>query len=391
MNAVNIGVIGIGNIGFAHAACIHRGDIHGMRLAAVCDIDSSRRDAAIQAFPGVPVYSDCVALLKQSNIGAVIVAVPHPLHADIAIHAFASGKHVLVEKPVDITVSKAQRLNDAARESGKKFAIMFNQRTGCLFRKAKEIVESGELGTLKRSIWIVTNWYRTQHYYDSGAWRATWQGEGGGVLMNQAPHQLDLWQWICGMPECVTAFCSEGKYHNVQVEDEATLHVRFPGGAEGVFITSTGEFPGTNRLEISGTKGKIVLESGILKWWKLEHDERTVCTTSDNSFEKIPLNYQEFTQPKEASGHQGILQNFADAILHDTPLIAPGYDGIRSLYIQNAAYLSSWKGNVPIQVPFNEKEFDTMLTKKQQTSIPGSAISHKTANTVYDERWKITW
>lgn len=391
MEMVRVGVIGIGNIGFAHASCIYQKKINGLVLAAVCDSNPERLKVANAELPGVDTCADYEQLLCRPDIDMVIVSVPHPLHSVVAMRAFACGKHVLIEKPADIAVSKVLQMNAAAKASGKRFGIMFNQRTGSLFRKAREIVHSGALGQLKRSVWIVTNWYRTQHYYDSGSWRATWQGEGGGVLMNQAPHQLDLWQWICGMPVRVTAFCDEARYHNIEVEDDATIYVRFPGGADGVFITSTGEFPGTNRLEISGTKGKLLLENGSLKWWKLEQDEREVCVQSQNSFERIPMTCEEILPEDESTGHAAILQNFADALRLGTELIAPGYDGINEVTLQNAAYLSAWKGNVPVQLPFDEQEYDALLAEKQRLSQLANTKGSTSVNTAYHERWQINW
>lgn len=391
MDTVKVGVIGIGNIGFIHAKNIFENNVQGMTLCAICDIDPKAEAVAAENFPGVAFYSDHLTMLQQADIDAVIVAIPHPSHSDVGIDAFTYGKHVLVEKPVDIRISKARLLNEAARRSGKKFCIMFNQRTHSLFAKAKELVNSGELGELKRSVWIITNWYRTQFYYDSGSWRATWAGEGGGVLVNQAPHQLDLWQWICGMPESVTAFCTEGKYHDIEVEDDATIVVRYPNGAEGVFITSTGETPGTNRLEISGTKGKLVLENGLLKWWKLPQDEREYCRNEQKSFVRIPFEYEEIEQSPDSPGHRGILQNFADAILKDTPLIAPGYEGIHSATIQNAAYLSAWKGSTPVSIPFDEAEYDALLAQKQAGSQIGSSETTHDRDAGYHTRWQTNW
>ena len=390
-NRLRIGVIGVGNIGYVHASCIFQGHVKGAILGAVCDQKAHLAQEFADCFPGVPFYTDYHQLLQDPGIDAVIVSVPHPSHSDIAIAAFRAGKHVLVEKPMDITLSKAKALCAVAKESGKLFGIMFNQRTGNLFAKARQIVTSGQLGQLKRSVWIITNWYRTQHYYDSGTWRATWTGEGGGVLVNQAPHQLDLWQWICGMPEQITAFCSEAKYHQIEVEDDATIFARFPGGAEGVFITTTGEYPGTNRLEISGSKGKLVLENGKLKWWCLQDDEREFCFTSDASFAHIPMDYQEIQEEAEKHGHQKILQNFTNAILHGETLLAPGYDGINELTIQNAAYFSAWKGNMPISIPFDEKEYDALLKQKQHHSTVGSGAAQDAKRTEYSERWQINW
>ena len=388
---VRFGVIGIGNIGFVHANCLFGGHVPGAVLAAICDVKSELDEEMSQRFPGVPFYEDYKEMLADPNIDAVIVSVPHPLHSTFAMDAFGAGKHVLVEKPMDIRLSQGRKLCEAARQSGKRFGIMFNQRTGPLFAKAREIVQSGALGQLKRSVWIITNWYRTQHYYDSGTWRATWLGEGGGVLMNQAPHQLDLWQWICGMPETVTAFCTEAKYHKIEVEDEATILARFPGGAEGIFITSTGEYPGTNRLEITGTKGKLVLENGLLKWWKLLQDEREVCFTSEKSFDRIEMEYEEFPDTGAPHGHRDILANFTKGILTGAPLLAPGYDGLRELTLQNAAYLSAWKGNAPISLPFDEAEYDRFLEQKQKNSALGTGAASDRKHTEYSERWQIQW
>lgn len=390
-NQVRIGVIGVGNIGFVHASCIFKGAVEGAVLAAVCDRKAQLQKEMEGYFPGVPFYTDHRKLLQDPGIDAVIVSVPHPSHSDIAIEAFSAGKHVLIEKPMDITLSKGRTLCEAAKSSGKVFGIMFNQRTGKLFAKAREIVRSGQLGQLKRSIWIITNWYRTQHYYDSGTWRATWTGEGGGVLVNQAPHQLDLWQWICGMPDRITAFCTESKHHRIEVEDDATIFAQFPGGAEGVFVTTTGEYPGTNRLEISGSRGKLVLENGKLKWWRLQKEEREFCFTSDASFSHIPMDYEQIEEENEKHGHQKILQNFTNGILHGEPLLAPGYDGINELTIQNAAYLSAWKGNLPVTLPFAQEEYDRFLAIKQSGSSIGSTATQDAKRTEYSERWQINW
>ena len=268
---------------------------------------------------------------------------------------------------------------------------MFNQRTNELFARARDIVRGGELGELKRTVWIVTNWYRTQSYYDSGDWRATWSGEGGGVLLNQAPHNLDLWQWICGMPKSVTAFCDVAKYHNIEVEDDAAIFTRYENGAVGTFITTTGEFPGTNRLEISGSLGKIVLEDGKLKWWRLKTDEREFRFSYGGGTGDIPLEYEEFTQSAPESGHRGILQNFTNAVLKGDSLIAEGYEGINELSISNAAYLSSWNGNREIQLPFDEAEFDSKLRLlADKDSLKGNNKSVQSAGG-YKKRWQVRW
>lgn len=390
MNTVKVGIIGIGNMGSAHLDCIVSKKINSMIVSAVCDIDDRKLKAVKSKYPQIDVFKSYSDLLANSDTDAVIISVPHPLHCKIAAEAFKSGKHVLVEKPIDVSVSAAKKLNEVARSSKKQFGIMFNQRTNALFQKARSIVKNGELGELKRSVWIITNWYRTQHYYDSGSWRATWRGEGGGVLLNQAPHNLDLWQWICGMPSSITAFCNIGKYHNIEVEDEATIYAEYPNGATGVFITSTGDCPGTNRFEITGTRGKLVLENGTMKFFELEADERDICYNSKNGFVVPKTQISQFECEKETA-HAGILQNFTDAILYGKELLAPGYDGICELTISNAAYLSEWKDNKKVTIPFDTSEFDDMLYQKVKTSSVKDFASDIKKDPSCSERWRVNW
>ncbi len=390
-NIVRLGVIGMGNMGSAHAAYVHAGKIRGLVLSVICDIDHQRLQHFQAAYPAVTAYSRWEDLLADPFVDAVLIAVPHPLHATIAIAALDAGKHVQLEKPVDISVTKAAALNAVAQKTHRIFSITFNQRTNALFQKAREIVYSGQLGELKRSVWIITNWYRTQHYYNSGTWRATWAGEGGGVLLNQAPHNLDLWQWICGMPCEITGFCDIAKYHDIEVEDDVTIFARYANGATGTFISSTGEYPGTNRLEISGTLGKLVLENGLLKWWKLQQSEREVCRQSDQSFAEIPFDYMEIAPDHPETAHPGILQNFTNAILHGEPLLAPGVEGIHSLMLSNAAYLSSWNGSTPVALPLTGDAFDRALAARAAQSHAKQQNSQKSYHTNYEKRWQINW
>lgn len=383
-------MVGFGNMGSAHAACIFSGAISGMTLAALCDIDPQKRARCAQVYPGIPCFLTVEELIASGTVDAVLIAVPHPSHAELGVRVLESGLHLLVEKPIDVSVTKAVRLAEAAKKSGKVFAVMLNQRTNPLFRKAREIVQSGQLGEIKRSVWIITNWYRTQHYYDSGSWRATWAGEGGGVLLNQAPHNLDLWQWIVGMPVSVMAVCDVARYHHIEVEDEATLFTRYANGATGLFITSTGEYPGTNRLEISGEQGKLVLENGALKWWKLRENEKDVRFHSIENFARIDVDCETFIPDEPETAHAGILQNFTNAILYGEKLISPGEDGIRELTLSNAAYLSQWTGNAPVELPIDSARFDALLAErageKAAKHTSGSEVS-----TSYSERWRVNW
>ncbi|MDO5377517.1 MAG: Gfo/Idh/MocA family oxidoreductase [Clostridia bacterium] len=391
MDRVRTAVIGIGNMGTAHAVCIAEGNVDGLTLAAVCDTDERRLADFAQRYPQVPGYRSIEALLEARCADAAVIAAPHPLHSELAEKALAAGMHALVEKPLDVRLSRAQALCRQAEASGRVFALMLNQRTNPLFARAREIVRGGELGRLKRSVWIITNWYRTQHYYDSGTWRATWAGEGGGVLLNQAPHNLDLWQWICGMPACVTAYCDVAKYHHIEVEDDATIYARYADGATGVFITSTGELPGTNRLEISGERGKLVLESGLLKWWRLRRDESEVRFGSNESFVAPECDYMELKAEGTETAHRGILQNFADAIRKGEPLISPGEDGLCELAISNAAYLSEWTGNRAVSLPMDTALFDRLLDERARTSSYIKREAARRPDGAYSRRWQVNW
>ncbi len=393
-NAIRVGIVGVGNIGSAHAECIRQGFVKGMKLSAVCDINTEKLKYQKSISDDLSTFENYEKMFESGSIDAAIISVPHRLHGVVAMCAFKYGLHVLTEKPMDVSVSSAKKMIRAAEKSRKVFAIMFNQRTDPIFRKAREMVSEGQLGELKRSVWIITNWYRTQSYYDSGDWRATWSGEGGGVLLNQAPHNLDLWQWICGMPESVTAFCHRAKYHNIEVEDSAEIFTKYKNGAVGTFITSTGEFPGTNRLEISGTRGKLVIEEGRLKLWQTDIDERELCFDKNADPEKTEVRYCEYIPDTAASAHRGVLQNFSDVITNGGDLIANGCEGINSLMISNAAYLSEWRGNIEVSLPFSEKEFDEMLEKRKAESAENnveSSIDRCIAKGEYNKRWQIKW
>lgn len=389
MKEVKLGIIGIGNMGYTHAKNVFEGKIDRLKLVAVCDIDKAKLEQAKNELVGIVTFESADELIASKLVDAVIIATPHYYHTEIAIKAFAAGLNVLTEKPAGVRASDVIKMNDAAKASGKTFGIMWNQRTNPLFKKAKEIVENGTLGTMKRMVWIITNWYRTQSYYDSATWRATWSGEGGGVLLNQAPHNLDLWQWIFGMPDAVYASCDAGKWHNIEVEDDATIIGYYKNGAIATFITSTGEYPGTNRLEISGSKGKMVLEKGKLTLYLTDGDEREFCFTCSKGFPKFDLTEKVIEQTEKEASHNGILQNFTDAILDGTPLLAPGYDGIKEISLSNAAYLSSWTGQ-RIEFPLDYDAFNAELDKRIKSSTGERNVGEKKAKG-QPSRWQVNW
>jgi len=368
MEQVRYGIIGVGNMGTSHIKNFVANKIPGGVVTAVCDVKPDRLEWAKSVCgDSVAYYTDYKELLASGKVDVVMIATPHYLHPVIGMEAFAAGLHVLSEKPIGVYTKNVEDFIKAAKESGKVFGLMFNQRTNPAYQKIREIVQSGELGDLKRCVWIITDWYRTQAYYNSGGWRATWAGEGGGVLLNQCPHQLDLWQWIFGMPNRIRAFCSFGKYHDVEVEDDVTAYAEYPNGATGVFITTTGECPGTNRLEISGSKGKLVFEGTTLTYTKLEMDEREHCFSTTEGFKKVPGKTETIQFENSGEQHVGIFKNFTNHLLHGEPLLAPGYEGINGLSISNAMMLSTWKNDY-VDLPNDGEEFWAHLQEKIKTS-----------------------
>lgn len=368
MKKVKLGIIGVGNIGTTHVKNITEGRCPELEITAVADRREERREWARGVLPAsAAVFEEGEALLQSGLCEAVLIAVPHYQHPVLAQAAFRQGLHVMCEKPAGVYTKAVAEMNEAAEKSGLTFGMMFNQRTNCLYRKMREMVQGGELGDLKRVNWIITDWYRTQIYYDSGDWRATWAGEGGGVLLNQCPHQLDLLQWICGLPVKVQAFCHEGKWHDIEVEDDVTAYLEFANGATGVFVTTTGDAPGTNRFEVTGTKGKLVCENDALSFWRLQEDEREFCRSAKEGFQKPPCEMVPVETDGENPQHAGVLNAFAARILRGEPLVAEGKEGIRGLTLSNAMHLSSWLEK-PVEIPFDEELFLQELNKRRANS-----------------------
>jgi predicted dehydrogenase len=360
---IKIAVIGAGTMGTYHLRDID--ELETTELVAVCDIDQAKVDKYAQMY-NVPAFIDHKSMLAQINPDAVLIATPHSDHLPIAEDAFESGIHVLTEKPISVHVRDAQTMITAYEEACKKypdllFAAMFQQRTYGFWKKIKSLIDEGELGRLVRTTWIITDWFRTQSYYDNGGWRATWKGEGGGVLLNQCPHNLDLYQWLVGMPNRVTGFASIGKYHDIEVEDEVNAYLEYENGMIGHFMTSTAESPGTNRLEIVGEKGKLVFENAQLSFYRNRYSMFEQIQTAEGGFEKvknweIDIPYQHHGQP----GHKLIIKNFADAIISGETLIAPAVAGINSLALGNAIMLSSFLGK-PVELPIDAEIYAAKL------------------------------
>lgn len=364
---VRIGIIGLGNMGTWHSNNILQGKCLEITIAAVADINPERLEWAKEHLPDAVCYDTGDALIEQAAhrlIDAVIVAVPHYDHPKYAIAAMKKGLHVMVEKPAGVYTKQVLEMNRCAASSDVVFGMMFNQRTDHIYRKMRELVQSGEFGRIRRTNWIITNWYRPQAYYDSGAWRATWSGEGGGVLLNQCPHNLDLWQWICGMPVKVEAHMSFGKWHDIEVEDDVTAYVEYANGATGTFITSTGDAPGSNRFEITLDKGKIIAEDGKLKLWELAVSEPEFSKTNTVAFAAPQCTYKEVDTDGKSEQHSGVLNAFAGAILRAEPLIADGKEGIYGLTLSNAMHLSAFLGGKPVSIPFDDDLYYSELMRR---------------------------
>lgn len=373
---VKVGIIGVGNMGSAHFRNYIAGEMPEIEITCVADIDESKFEQVKKADSSVVCFNNATDLFNSGLCDAVIIATPHYDHPPLAIEAMKTGLHVMSEKPAGVYTKQVNELIDFAKTSDKTYAIMFNQRTNCIYRKVKEMIDSGEYGEIKRVSWIITAWYRTQSYYNSGGWRATWAGEGGGVMLNQCPHQLDLWQWLCGMPSKVKAVCHEGKWHDIEVEDDVSIYVEYPNGATGTFITTTGDYPGTNRLEITLDKAKIICEDEKIRLFKLSQSTQEYTQNSEAGFGKISGEWIDVETDGLNEQHTGVMNAFAAHILRGEPLVAQGAEGINGLTISNAAFLSSWLDKT-IELPLDEDLYYELLQEKIKNSKAKTTVTNK--------------
>lgn len=380
---VRVGIIGIGQQGSMYSSVVAHGKlmgndigtVEGMELGAVCDISPERKTWAAETIPNVPFFTDYIEMMDSGLVDAVFVVVPHYLHPEMAIEAMKRNLHVLVDKPAGVYTKQVKEMNEfAATKSELKFAMMFNQRMNPLYIKLKEIMDSGVIGEIRRTNWMITTWWRPEGYYQMSEWRATWGGEGGGVLINQAPHQIDLWQWLCGMPTKVLAKASYGSQRNIAVEDDVTALVEYANGATGSFITCVHDLMGTDRFEILGDKGKIVVDGSKKITLKvlnepeqeisknLSFDDMKQLFMGGGIGDRVTESTFEFDD-QWGIQHKDVMKNFASAILNDTPLVAHGSEGINALSITNAMHLSSWLGE-EVSLPIDEDLYFAKLQEK---------------------------
>jgi UDP-N-acetyl-2-amino-2-deoxyglucuronate dehydrogenase len=376
MNKVRLGIIGLGQQGGAYANFIKEGQIRNMEIGAICDIDPDKKKRAEDAFPNVPFYSDYIEMIESGNIDAIVTCVPHYLHPEMGIEALKRNVHALLEKPAGVYTKQVKEINEfASTKPNLTYAIMFNQRTNKLYKKVKEMIENNEIGKIRRTNWIITTWWRPQGYYDAGSWRATWDGEGGGVLVNQAPHQIDLLQWICGMPKKVYTKAQYGYQRTIPVEDDVTTILDYGNGATGVFVTCTHDIMGTDRLEIHGDKGKIIVDDSKRVTIKRLHTPEAEMSSKMDMSDVMKLFqgagpesiYKEEVLEFESvwgGQHVAVLENFAANIIDGTPLIAPGSDGINGVELANAMHLSSWL-NEEVTLPIDEDKYLEELNKRR--------------------------
>ena len=369
MKKIRLGIVGIGNIGSSHVKTLMAGKCPEFELVAVADLNPDRLVWARETLgDSVRTFATAEEMFDSGLIEAAIIAVPHYFHCKLAIACMERGIHVMVEKPAGVYGAEVREMNAVAdQHPDVVFGMMFNQRTNHIYRKIKELIDSGKYGQIRRTNWIITNWYRPQAYYDSGDWRATWAGEGGGVLLNQCPHQLDLWQWLCGMPVKVHSHLLYGKWHDIEVEDDVTTYVEYANGATGVFITTTGDAYGTNRLEIQLDGAKIVAEDDRLEVWEFDVSEPEFTRTNTAPFGHIKTHKLELETDGENPQHAGVINAWGGAILRGEPMVADGREGINGLTLSNAMHLSSWLDKT-IELPLDDVLFYNELMKRVATS-----------------------
>jgi predicted dehydrogenase len=369
MSSLRLGLIGLGNIGRHHAGYLLEGRVPRCDLVAVCNPTAAKLEP--YAAKGLQTFTDARALFASGAIDAVLIATPHYDHAPLGIAALEAGLHVMVEKPIAAHKADAERLLDcAARHPDRVLAGMFQLRVEPRYAKIRLLLEQGQLGRVQRVTWINTDWFRTETYYASGGWRATWKGEGGGVLLNQCLHNLDVLSWLFGRPSRVRGFCQFGQWHQIEVEDQVTAWFEYPDGSTGTFLSSTGEAPGTNRLEIAGSRGRLVLENNRLMFTRNSSDALEWSRTATVGFSKPDVVDIEHPFTDAPHPHANLLQNFVAAILDGAPLIAPGRDGLGSVELANAIVFSSLRGetlDLPLSGAAWEQELQRLISESRFT------------------------
>lgn len=383
MDKIKLGIIGFGNMGTGHTSNIMGGYCPEVDLVAICDKNPARVEFGKNKYPdaNITYFTDAIEMLDSGLINACLIAVPHYDHTTYSIECMKRGIHVMCEKPAGVYTRQVREMIAVSEQHPEVvFGMMFNQRTNPVYRKMHELVHSGKYGEIRRTNWLITNWYRSQAYYNSSDWRATWAGEGGGVLLNQCPHQLDLWQWICGMPVKVLSKIKYGKWHDIEVDDDVTTFVEYENGATGVFITTTGDGKGTNRFEIQMDGAKLVVENDKLTVTEFEMKESEFTKTNTEVFGMVKTHNLEVEIEDKNPQHIGVINAWAGKILHGTPLVAEGAEGLKGVILSNAMHLSDFLGK-EVELPFDEDLYYEELMKRVATSKKKENVTATFADT----------
>ena len=383
MSKIKLGIIGFGNMGTGHTSNIMGGNCPEVELVAICDKNPERCEFGKNKYPdaNITYFTDAIEMLDSGLIDSCLVAVPHYDHAKYSMECMKRGIHVMCEKPAGVyTRQVREMIAESEKHPEVVFGMMFNQRTNPVYRKMYELVHSGKYGEIRRTNWLITNWYRSQAYYNSSDWRATWAGEGGGVLLNQCPHQLDLWQWICGMPVKVQSKIKYGAWHDIEVDDDVTTFVEYENGATGVFITTTGDGKGSNRFEVQMDGAKLVVEDDKLTVTEFEMKESEFTKTNTEVFGMVKTHNLEVEIEEKNPQHIGVVNAWAGKILHGTPLIAEGAEGLKGVILSNAMHLSDFLGR-EVEIPFDEDLYYEELMKRVATSKKKENVTATFADT----------
>ena len=363
---LRVALIGFGGMGQTYAKMIFAGMVPGMVLKGVCCRNGAGQRLLNEEFPGVAVYPDAGAMAAaEAEYDAVMIVTPHTSHIPLGLQFAALGKHLLLDKPAGVSAGDVQQLVDVCREKGLAFGMIFNNRQLPAFRAAKAVLDSGALGELHRAVWVCNSWYRSPAYHRSASWRSSWAGECGGLMLNQNPHYLDMWQWFFGLPDRVYADMQFGRYNDFLVDDAVDIQFSYDNGFHGTFVSATGEAPGVNRLEIWGSKGKLTVADGA----RVYLDENELSTEAfgkinTEKFAAIPHKERELPLEAPENPYGRVFENFARHILAGEELFADGTDGLKVAQLTNAIYLSGWEER-RVRVPVDTQQYEEGLRKRQ--------------------------
>src|SRR3979411_3327211 len=333
---VRFAVIGVGaNVFNMHDPALRSNNVE---IVGVCDINVEAAERQAERL-GCPYFADHRELLAATRPDAVAVLAPHPFHAALAIDCLNAGAPLLVEKPIAVHVAEADRMIAAAAQADRLLAVNLQHRTRGEIRTARKLLESGRLGQIQR-VEMVAIWTRTASYYAQAGWRGTWQGEGGGVLMNQSPHSLDLICHLVGQPSRVVAW-NRTLFHAIETEDTSLSLLEWPNGALGTLLVTTAQAGEPERLEIAGTRGILQLGRGGVHFVEADQDLRDFLKTSPEPFGKPIFRDQDVVLEPGGGDHTDVYANFLEAIRSGAPLVADGAGGRLSLELANALIYSS--------------------------------------------------